>query len=521
MFAMAPRRQLTSEPRQLCKHSLLQLPATIARVISKFDLTTITGITKATVRLYGSLSDTSGSNVPASVYSVATTTWTESGNGSITWNNKQPSGATPLSTSVISNNVPRWYEFDVTAYLQAEKVAGRSVISLAVKNTAQSTPFASFNSREAVNNQPQLILWSTQPRDALLVVGSATLNPGDNAVRTRLQNLGYTVTVKVAGSTTNTSVKATDADGKTLVVISSTVVPANVINKLRNIPVPVINWEFDILDDMGMTGLVSGTDFGTSSTTQTQLNIADPTHPLAAGLSGTQTVVTTATNFTWGKPNTNAARIAALTNDATRFAIFGYDSGTAMSGLEAPARRVALFLTDTTAASFNSNGGPLFDAAIRWATDVITAPTINTLTPASGPAATVVTISGLNFGATQGASTLTFNGLAATPTTWSDKNIVVAVPAPAITGPVVVTVNGIASNSKIFTVGAIDSDGDSLPDNWELQYFGNLSQGANGDPDGDGVINLQEYQQGRNPTKSALADDGDFVNLRVHTPLAT
>jgi hypothetical protein len=229
--------------------------------------------------------------------------------------------------------------------------------------------------------------------------------------------------------------------------------------------------------------------------------------------------VTTATNFTWGKPNTNAARVAALTNDATRFAIFGYDAGTAMTGLEAPARRVALFLTDTTAASFNANGGALFDAAVKWATELITAPTIITLTPSSGPANTVVTISGLNFGATQGASTLTFNVLTGTPSTWSDKRIVVAVPAGAITGPVLVTVGGISSNAVTFTVGDVDSDGDGLPDWWELQYFGNLSQGAGDDPDGDGVTNLQEYQQGRNPTKSALADDGDFVNLKVHTPL--
>lgn len=45
-----------------------------------------------------------------------------------------------------------------------------------------------------------------------------------------------------------------------------------------------------------------------------------------------------------------------------------------------------------------------------------------------------------------------------------------------------------------------DSDGDGLPDSWETQYFGNLSQGPNGDYDGDSVTNLQEYQSGTNPT---------------------
>jgi hypothetical protein len=503
----------------------------------KFDLTPVTGIKKATVRLYGSLNDTGGDIVTAGIYSVATTNWVESGSGSITWNNKPAADATPRATAVIYNEIPRWHEFDVTNYLQAEKAAGRNLVSLAVKNTAAGSWFVTFNSKEAAGKQPQLILWSTQPRSALLVVGSATLNSGDAAAQTRLQNLGYTVTVKVAGSNQNSSVKATDADGKTLVLISSTVVAANVVNKLRNIPVPVINWEFDILDDMGMTGLVSGTDFGTSATTQ-QLNISDPTHPLAAGLTGTQTVVTTATAFTWGKPDINPVRIAALTSDPTRYVIFGYDSGAAMAGFEAPAppplrrllapaRRVALFLTDTTAFNLNASGGALFDAAVRWSTDIVTAPTISMLSswsgliPPSGPIGSSVYITGLNFGATQGASTVTFNGVAADPalTSWSEKAINATVPAFASTGPVIVTVNGVSSNAVIFIVSDVDSDGDGLPDWWELQYFGNLAQGANTDSDGDGLTNLQEYQQGRNPTKSALADAGDFVNLKVHTPL--
>jgi hypothetical protein len=65
---------------------------------------------------------------------------------------------------------------------------------------------------------------------------------------------------------------------------------------------------------------------------------------------------------------------------------------------------------------------------------------------------TPVTIKGTNFGAAQGASTLTFNGIAATPSSWSATTIVAPVPAGATTGNVVVTVNGMASAGAAFTV---------------------------------------------------------------------
>src|SRR5206468_12067527 len=78
-------------------------------------------------------------------------------------------------------------------------------------------------------------------------------------------------------------------------------------------------------------------------------------------------------------------------------------------------------------------------------------PTITSLTPASGPVATPITIAGSGFGATQGASSVTFNGTTATPTSWSATSIVVPVPAGATTGTVVVTVGGLASNGSAFT----------------------------------------------------------------------
>ena len=275
----------------------------------KFDISTISAITNAKLRLYGNLIDTSGSNVPASVYPISVTTWVESGNGSITWNNK-PAAGTALASVTITNNVARWYEWDITAFIQSEKAAGHTTISLAVKNTATSTPYATFSSREAATNPPQLQITSTATRSALLVTGSSTLNTSETAIKTRLENLGFTVTAKVAGSNQNTAIKTSDADGKALVLISSTVTPTNVANKFANVAVPVLNWESEIFDDMGLTAAGSGDQFGTT-TNQTSVAIIAATHPMAANLTGTVSVVTAASSFSWGKPNANAAKIAS------------------------------------------------------------------------------------------------------------------------------------------------------------------------------------------------------------------
>ncbi len=61
-----------------------------------------------------------------------------------------------------------------------------------------------------------------------------------------------------------------------------------------------------------------------------------------------------------------------------------------------------------------------------------------------------------------------------------------------------------------FTI--IDTDSDGLSDTWEQAFFGNLAQGPNDDPDTDGFSNLQEYNAGSNPTVTASTPsdtDGD------------
>src|SRR6266849_3041634 len=89
-------------------------------------------------------------------------------------------------------------------------------------------------------------------------------------------------------------------------------------------------------------------------------------------------------------------------------------------------------------------------------------PNIASLNPASGVAGTSVTITGTNFGALQETSRVSFNGTAATAVSWSATSIVVAVPAGATTGNVVVTVGGVASNGMTFSVTSVSASAPSI-----------------------------------------------------------
>lgn len=196
---------------------------------------------------------------------------------------------------------------------------------------------------------------------ALLVAASTTLNAADAAVRSRLEGSGYVPVVRAARPSTTA-----DATDKAVLVISSTVAPADVNTKFRTAIAPLVTWETRIFDDLGMTGPTAATDYGAVGS-QTRVAIVQSAHPLAAGLSGTVTVTTTATPFAWGKPSAAAAIVARQANNATRSTIFGYERGAAMVGLNAPARRVGFFPQDTTAGSLTPQGWALFDAAVRWA----------------------------------------------------------------------------------------------------------------------------------------------------------
>jgi uncharacterized delta-60 repeat protein len=120
----------------------------------KFDLSSVSTINSVKLQLFGNLSSSQNASVTTDVFSVADTSWTESG---ITFNNAPAAGPSPLASTTIAGTAGTKYTWDVTAYVKAQKAAGHNIISFVLKDPLASDSAVIFNSREAAMG-PALVI---------------------------------------------------------------------------------------------------------------------------------------------------------------------------------------------------------------------------------------------------------------------------------------------------------------------------------------------------------------------------
>jgi PKD repeat protein len=140
--------------------------------------------------------------------------------------------------------------------------------------------------------------------------------------------------------------------------------------KFRDSRVPAIVSHAALYGRMGMTGPFADQDFGFAPGQTEVLMSRDLLHPLMAGLSGRQTVVTAPDGFGWAAPAATAqlpVMVQVPGRPAPSVAVFSYDAGQAMVGLAAPERRIGFFAGPNSAAAFTPAGRMLLDAAVRFA----------------------------------------------------------------------------------------------------------------------------------------------------------
>jgi hypothetical protein len=170
----------------------------------------------------------------------------------------------------------------------------------------------------------------------------------------------------------------------------------------------------------------SGTATGASFTdTSPHITSLSPT----SGSAGTSVTIT-GTNFNAVAAN-NTVKFGSLTATVT-------SASTTQLVVTAPANVASGSVVVTT--PVGASNGSTFS---------VPAPSISSLAPTTGLAGTSVTISGSNFGTTQGTSSVKFNGTTAAVSSWSDTSITVTAPA-ATNGNVVVTTGGGSSAGSPF-----------------------------------------------------------------------
>ncbi len=192
-----------------------------------------------------------------------------------------------------------------------------------------------------------------------VVADPGALSSSDAAVLSRLEQVGYTVTLADDGVATGT-----DANGQDAVLLSSSAAEVPTGARFRNVAVPVLTWKPYLYDDLRFTNTVANTDYGNASASNIVMS-ANP-HPLRTGYTGTQTIFSGSRTFGWGRPLASADVVATIGTAST---IFVYQPGDVMAqGLVAPACRIG-FPGGNGAMNFMTGEGlRLLDAAIEYAT---------------------------------------------------------------------------------------------------------------------------------------------------------
>ena len=150
----------------------------------KFDLSGVqTPVTSATLRLYGSLSQSSSvGGINTQVFSSDANAWNEQ---TVTWNTR-PGFGTNLAEFAVTGTADQWYEVDVTDYVNAETASSASFL---IRNTTDFAGITVFSSKEG-SQAPQLVLNSDPALRARsggeAVVGVPYPNPATGRASVRL-----------------------------------------------------------------------------------------------------------------------------------------------------------------------------------------------------------------------------------------------------------------------------------------------------------------------------------------------
>lgn len=199
----------------------------------------------------------------------------------------------------------------------------------------------------------------------LLYVGASTDKARlvDEPAQRYLASLGFKVTFA------DQAEDGSRADGQDVVVVSSTISSRIVGAKFKDSRAAVILWETFVADDMGITGLRQGIDYGEEKK-NSPLWLVNAPHPMQGGLPNGMLAAHKGktASLHWGRPAGGATVIATVAGEPEKATVYGFEKGAMMGdNFVAPGRRVILFVNTDTFGDLSPEGLKLVDCAFAWA----------------------------------------------------------------------------------------------------------------------------------------------------------
>ena len=130
----------------------------------RFNISTLTNVSSVKLRLYGRF-DKGNNSTGVQVYNVQNQTWDEN---SIRYDNRPIEDAGVLATTTVSGTTSRYYEWDVTSHIALLLSQGKASVSFMLKNSAVTSSFIQFNSKESNTNKPQLSVSGSTNRSVVV-----------------------------------------------------------------------------------------------------------------------------------------------------------------------------------------------------------------------------------------------------------------------------------------------------------------------------------------------------------------
>lgn len=123
--------------------------------VLKFDMTGVSTISSAVLRLNGKLDGSSSTPVRVQAFAASSTSWAETG---VNWSNKPAATGSSLGEVAVAGTTAAWYTMDLTAWLKAQKAAGKTAVSLILTSPVATSAAAVFSSDESSTNRPELVV---------------------------------------------------------------------------------------------------------------------------------------------------------------------------------------------------------------------------------------------------------------------------------------------------------------------------------------------------------------------------